>query len=302
MIRRAVSVAVGLAITAAALWYLITPEVMREFQGLSRRANWPELILATVLTGIVQWLRAWRFAIMTNNSLALPELPLVRIAFQLNFLNFTLPFRLGELGYPLMMKRTYGQAIASALGVLLLARLFDLFTVTAIFLFLAGLLGLSGMPPLLLVAGVLFALAPLMMGYAARGLRQLLPRKGGFGAALERALAALGARRTQLGAILVSYAIWLLFGGLAAIAAHAVTENIPPAVAMLGAAAGNIAFALPVNGIGGLGASQAAWAFAVNWAGVPWEDAVISAFALYAVTLAGALLFGGVAIASRAGR
>ena len=44
-----------------------------------------------------------------------------------------------------------------------------------------------------------------------------------------------------------------------------------------------VAFALPVNGIGGLGASQAAWVFALSRAGVTWNDAVISAFALYAV-------------------
>ena len=105
----------------------------------------------------------------------------------------------------------------------------------------------------------------------------------------------MGAHRAQLAAIGLSFAIWLVFGGLAALAASAVTENVPPVVAMLGASAGNIAFALPVNGIGGLGASQAAWALAVSWAGVPWSDAVISAFALYAVTLVGALAFGGIA-------
>ena len=81
---------------------------------------------------------------MTNDAFALPGWPLVRIAFQLNFLNFALPFRLGELGYPVMMRRAYGQPLAARLGVLLLARLFDLFTVGAIFLFMAAVLGLGG--------------------------------------------------------------------------------------------------------------------------------------------------------------
>jgi len=45
----------------------------------------------------------------------------------------------------------------------------------------------------------------------------------------------------------------------------------------------------------GLGASQAAWALALSQAGAPWSDAVVSGFALYGVTLAGALLFGGLA-------
>jgi hypothetical protein len=301
MIRRAVSVVIGIAIAAAAIWYLLTPEVSRELENLAANANWPMLALATALTALVQWLRAWRFAIMTNTTFALPGWPLVRIAFQLNFLNFTLPFRLGELGYPVMMRRAYGQPIAGALGVLLLARLFDLFTVGAISLFMAAVLGLAGTSAgsLALGAGAaVLAAAPvaLVLGAgAARPLLKNLPADGGLARALEPSLTSLGAHHAQLAAIGLSFAIWLLFGGLAALAAAAVTSAVPLAVAMLGASAGNIAFALPVNGIGGLGASQAAWAFAVSRAGVAWSDAVISAFALYAVTLAGALVFGGLA-------
>jgi hypothetical protein len=98
--------------------------------------------------------------------------------------------------------------------------------------------------------------------------------------------------------VLLSFAIWIVFGGLAVVAANAVVEKMPVAVAMLGASASNLAFALPINGIGGLGPAQAAWAVAVNQAGIPWENAVISAFALYAVTLVSALLFGGIAAAA----
>lgn len=69
-------------------------------------------------------------------------------------------------------------------------------------------------------------------------------------------------------------------------------------VALFGASAGNLAFALPSNGIGGLGASQAAWLAAVTRAGVSWNEAVVGALALYVVTLASALLFGGIAVAA----
>jgi len=71
-----------------------------------------------------------------------------------------------------------------------------------------------------------------------------------------------------------------------------------PLVALFGASAGNPAFALPINGIGGLGVSQAAWVAAVTRAGVPWNEAVVGALALYVVTLASALLFGGIAVAA----
>jgi uncharacterized membrane protein YbhN (UPF0104 family) len=236
---------------------------------------------------------------MTFGTLKLPEWPLVRIAFQLNFLNFTLPFRLGELGYPMMMRRAYGHPIAASIAVLLLARVFDLFSVGAIFLTLAAGLGLFapaiGAAPLAVLA-ILSALAPVLLIVGARAVRRRIgASKHAILSALEPAFAQAGAQHAQLAAIAMSFIIWLFFGAIAVIAADAATSNVPPAVAMLGAAAGNVAFALPVNGVAGLGASQAAWAFVVETAGVPFSDAAISAFALYAVTLAGALLFGGIA-------
>ncbi len=67
--------------------------------------------------------------------------------------------------------------------------------------------------------------------------------------------------------------------------------------ATLAAAATNLAFALPINGIAGLGPAQAAWVLAATRAGVHWNEAVVSALAVYAVVLISALLFGGLALA-----
>src|SRR5262249_25553716 len=88
---------------------------------------------------------------------------------------------------------------------------------------------------------------------------------------------------------------WLAFGLAAALVAGAVVDTVSPNAALLGAAAGNLAFALPVNGIAGLGPAQAAWVWATVWAGVPQSDAVLSALALHAVALSNALLLGGLA-------
>ena len=111
--------------------------------------------------------------------------------------------------------------------------------------------------------------------------------------------AALRTRPARLGAIALSFAVWFTFGALAFLTTNAVVEGVSPATVLLGASAGNLAFALPINGIAGLGPSQAAWVAALSRAGVPWADAVISSLALYAVVLAGALLFGGVAMIGR---
>jgi hypothetical protein len=84
--------------------------------------------------------------------------------------------------------------------------------------------------------------------------------------------------------------------------AGAVVDSVGPAAALLGAAAGNLAFALPINGIAGLGPAQAAWVVATTWAGVPQPDAVLSALALHAVVLSNALLLGGLALTGGFGR
>jgi hypothetical protein len=301
MSRRALSLALGFAIAAAAIWYLVTPDIVEELRTVAATASWPARALAVVAGAAVQWLRAWRFALMTTARFAPPGIPLVRITFQLNLLNFVLPFRLGELSYPVLMRRVYGQPILSAAGVLLLARIFDFCAVAAILAGTSAALGLLEAPAaetFLWGAAAFIALTPVALVLGAHALSRWLTTGAGerkLPAALHAAHAALAARPAQLAAIGLSCLIWLGFGGLAALAANAVAA-IPPMVALLGASAGNIAFALPVNGIVGLGASQAAWVAVVSKAGIPWTDAVLSALAVYAVTLASAVLFGGAAM------
>ncbi len=302
MIRRVVSLVIGAAIMAAAVWYMVTPEVVEDLRIVAVTASWQLLTLALVLSAGIQWLRAWRFSIMTNGAFALPRWPLVRIACQLNFFNYVLPFRLGELSYPVMMKRTYGQAMLHAAGVLILLRIVDLCTVGAILLTCAAVLGLAGSAAWSLSLGAMaaaLAVLPVACMFGARSARsliKLLPAGGRLGASLEVLFAALGGRRAQLASVALSFVIWLTFGLVAALAAGAVGIGIRPAALMFGVSASNLAFALPINGIAGLGASQAAWVTALNHTGVAWSDAVITALSFYVVTLVSALLFGGLAM------
>ncbi len=302
MIRRVVSLVIGAAIMAAAVWYMMTPEVLEDLRIVVATASWRLLLAALVLSAGIQWLRAWRFSIMTNGGFALPRWSLVRIACQLNFFNYVLPFRLGELSYPVMMKRTYGHSMLHAAGVLVLLRIVDLCTVGAILLASLAVLDLAGGSIGSLALGAVaagLAVLPVvgMLGArSARSLLRLLPPGSRLAARLEVAFTALGERRPQLASVGLSFAIWLTFGAVAALAAGAVAIGVRPAVLLFGVSASNLAFALPINGIAGLGASQAAWVTALNHAGVPWNDAVITALSFYVVTLVSALLLGGLAL------
>jgi hypothetical protein len=299
--RALLSFCLALAMTAACLWFLLTPDVLDTLGRVGGNVRPLPIAVAFSLVAAVQWLRAWRFAVMTNGTPALPGKVLVRIAMQLNFLNFMLPFRLGELGYPMLMRHHYGHSLLQSAGVLLLARLFDLSTVVCILFGAAAALHLAtGIGQLALVlASAGAGLAPfgfVLLGGALRPVLIRLPRIGDAAARLTAGLEALRTHRTGLTAVMLGFAIWLLFGLAAILVSGAVNATVPPAAAMLGAAAGNLAFALPINGIAGIGPSQAAWVAATTRANVPWDDAVISALALHALVLANAILLGAAAI------
>jgi hypothetical protein len=203
------------------------------------------------------------------------------------------------------MNRRLGYGLLHATGVLLIARLFDLAIVAAVFLGAAAVLDLwpgSGRTVLALAA-LGSALAPFGLAVAGLALRPhmaRLPRVGDAVARLMAGFEAIGGYAAGLAAVGLSLWLWLLFALSAILVAQAVVATVSPAAAVLGGAAGNVAFALPVNGIAGIGPSQAAWVAATTRAGVPWDDAVISALALHAVVLSNALFFGAVTLTASA--
>jgi hypothetical protein len=298
--RWLLSIVLALAVSAVCLWVLLTPQVVASLGRLATQTSPLPVVAAFALVAMVQWLRAWRFAVMLTGRAALPGAALTRIAFQLNFWNFALPLRLGELSFPVLMRRHLGYGLLHAGGVLLIARLFDLATVGAIVLGAAAALDAwpgSGRA-LLILAALGLGLAPLGLavgGLALRPRLTRLPRVGDAVAKLTAGLDAIGGYGAGLAAVALSLAIWLALGVAAILVAGAVA-TVSPAAAMLGGAAGNVAFALPINGIAGLGPPQAAWVAATTWAGVPWDDAVVSALALHAVVVANAIVCGGMAM------
>jgi hypothetical protein len=299
--NRSVSVVLAVAVTAVCLWFLLTPDVLQSLRRIGTDAKPLPIVAAFLVCTLVQWLRAWRYSMMTSVHLNLPDATMVRIACQANFLNLALPFRLGELGFPVLMQRRYGIGFLHATGVLLLARLFDLAAVGCILLASAWSLGIiPGALKLVAAVGALvLAVAPFGVALAGRALRPhlvRLPYVGKIAEPLSAALDALGDARTRMQVVAVGFAIWLALAWMAVLVADAVVDTASAMAAVLGGAASSVAFALPINGIAGIGPTQAAWVAATVQAGVPWDDAVISALALHAVVLVNAVVLGGLAM------
>ena len=294
--RPIVSAIAAAGLTGLCLWLLLTPEVLAGLARLAGEAKPAPLAAAFAAAAAVQWLRAWRFQVMTTGTLAPPAPAMVLIALKLNFLNFVLPFRLGELSYPALMRRQYGHGVLRSAGVLVLARLFDLAIVAAILLATAGLYAETSAARLGFSLGAaVAALAPLGLLRLGQSLSERLFARSRWTKLAPGA--AVAARQAPV-LLALGFSIWLTLALVAVLVARAVAVSIAPSAAILGAAAGNLAFALPVNGLAGIGPAQAAFVLAASWAGVPQNDAVVSALALHAVVLSNAVILGGLAFAS----
>ena len=112
------------------------------------------------------------------------------------------------------------------------------------------------------MAGAVIAVA-FGVALAGRALRPHLVRLPYVGATiaepLSAALDALGDLRVRVAVVTVGFVIWLVLAWMAVLVAQAVVDTVPAMAAVLGGAASSLAFALPINGIAGIGPTQAAW-------------------------------------------
>jgi glycosyltransferase 2 family protein len=264
-----------------------------EIWTILKDADFMLVVIAALLTLPVQWLRACRFKLMLNLT-DQPLWPMFRVAGLLGVFNTLIPFRLGELSFPLMINKTFGTGKAYALGVLTFVRFFDL----ALVVLLLSVFGLLTLPAAELLKAFAITTAAgavagiLSMMYLAQFVRSQVLRFTGEGSLsklisqMADGAAALSSNH-KLSFIGYSLLIWLLLGGMATISAMAVIPSLNVLQGYFAAAASNIAFALPVSGVASLGPAQVAWAEALRLNGQPYQLAIASALAVHVGILLG---------------
>jgi hypothetical protein len=125
----------ALIVTGVALWWLLSGPLQAAFADAIHRARlWP-LAAAWAMVPVIQGLRAWRFSLLATGRPATPSWPMYVIASRLLLFNFLLPFKLGEVSFPLLMRRAFGTSYVRSTGVLIVARLMDLCVVSAMLVF-----------------------------------------------------------------------------------------------------------------------------------------------------------------------
>lgn len=299
LVQRLISTILAISVSAVVLWWLLADGAgVALLNALETARLWP-LALGSLIAIAIQMVRAWRFAVLEDGRLDLPSWIMVGIATKLVLFNFLLPFKLGELSFPLMMKRAYGTPYGQGAGILILCRLLDLGTVTAIILLTAAWLldpVIHGWSPLLVSAlGLIALVTPFLITDQLPRLRLLtasskridhLADQVSHGAAMMRP------PRQRLLVAVLTLSIWIAHAVIAWLAAYALGAGLGFFQMAMASASSNLAFALPISGVAGLGPPQAAWASMLHLAGHDWDPAITTALLCHGVLLITLSAFG----------
>ncbi len=300
--RRLLEVGLALVVTVAcAIWLLRAIDLAAVATTLSQ-AHGPTVMVAFALALLLPFWRGARLRHLLPPGCTVPAGALTRIAAEVLLWSFLLPFKLGELTFPWLIHRRLNVPLGEAAGLLLFVRLADLAVVAGLFTIGLGLVGfdrdLLWAAALLIGGGALLAAPAVLallggLAYAWLPARPRLLRQAAAGASHARTL------RARLWLALTTLGLWGTHAVIAALALRACGVTPDAATALLASSAGNLAFALPVTGVLGLGPQQVAFATAVSETGTAWEVAVSAAITTYVVVVSAALAAG---LAARLGR
>ena len=298
--KRGGATLLALVVSGAGLWWLMSDSVVAAFTAAMQRAGIWDLAAAGALFPIIQWLRAWRFSLLVTGRVETSSWRMFAITSRLLLFNYLLPFKLGEVSFPLMVQRTFGIDFLRATGVLIVVRVMDLCVVSTV-MALGVMLLADGeahswwQSPLLtgtgVIVSILMVVGPELLGLAlrtSRRLRRKIPWVDGL-LWLAASSHTISQRLLALG---LTLAIWLGQWSLAYFAARAITTEFGFFQIMFASGAATLAFALPVSGLAGLGPPQAAWATALHLTGSAWAPAIATALMCHGVVLTGALAIG----------
>ena len=277
LIRRVFAIAITLALLA---WLLID----RRFLAVGDAAS--RLQVGTLLLALAGLLASYATRALRIRAEFGP-LPgrfvdVLRVMLVHNAWVNVLPFRAGELAFPLLMRQHFNVATERALASLLWLRMQD-----ACVLALLAVLALPAVPLSLraaLAAAVLLTAAGLRFAAKSRG-----PLPFGW---LQRLRSSLSAATgspwqtwlwTLLNWAIKMAALTLLLGALL---------PAPSTIALAGALGAEVAAVLPVQGVAGFGTYEAGAAAMLAPAGVPLQAALPAALLMHLVVIASAVLAG----------
>ncbi len=286
---RWIFIASSIALTALSVGYVVNAldyETIRNLIG-------PRLLFVCVATAplyaTVLFLRGARIA-MASRFLSDATLSVIeggQVATLHSLANHVLPFRIGESAFVVLTRFVFHVPIASATGLLLVLRLYDVVALSC--LGAVGLLALEG--SLLPIAGATFALV-----LAARlDVFVLLPvatLADSLGERARRLASRLrdGARyvrnpRFVTMALGFSTAIWTAQAAFFGSVWWALGETVQPLQLLVPTAITNLAGFIPASALGTFGPLEAGWTVGFGWVGLDRELAAATGILMHLVVV-----------------
>ena len=131
-------------------------DVFRDLQ----RIQFSYVISFIILIMFMQWLRSYRWGVMLQPMEKIDQLSLFSVT-SVGFLAIaSIPARIGELARPYLISKRSSIKMSSALGTILVERVFDSFTVLAIAIII---LFFTDLPPWMIKSSIIFFLLALVM-------------------------------------------------------------------------------------------------------------------------------------------
>lgn len=308
--RKALSVFISLLVTVVLLVLLLRQVSFADVAATLGSFPLGYLFLGLVLYVFVQLFRSVRSWFLLRG--VVPVKTLFSITCVHNALINTLPARTGELSYVYLLKKTGKVNLGSGVGTLMLARVFDLIALAVLF-FGAGLL-VSDLPelflrarvPILVILGVLIILLALIILFNKQAiiLAQKICTFIGLGenkwckwliAKADEAFHSLHVVKSWQpvgGALVCSLLIWTLLFVINYLIFSGIGITTSFVLVVLASSVFALLTSIPIQGIVGLGTTEAFWTLSLIAIGIASETAIIAGFAQHLIALLYILLLG----------
>jgi len=303
--RRAIEVLFSVAITVGILGFLFSQISLTDLTLIISEISIAVLALVFVLMVAINALRAYRFRVL----LSAKEMPFVRLTGTVlvcNFVTNILPAGIGHLSYPVLFQRNFGVPLSRGIAILLLARIFDLMIIFIIFLLSAALAqaipasmtsAVHSISLVVLIALILLVSVVVLVRFSARFASRfqvfiekslsrgpLFTKEGATKATKAfAAVRVINSNANLTKVIVTSLGIWTGMYLVGFVLLRDLNVMIDIATSFTAQSLTLITMILPVQGIGGFGSFEGAWAGAFFLLGVPKAVAILSGVIIHLI-------------------
>lgn len=271
--------------------------------------------LALLLHAAIYVVRAERFRVLMPKAERPRRWPLLAVTSAHNLAVYALPAKTGEATLPVYLNAACGTRAAVGIASLVVSRILDLASLTAIMALVT--LALAASPAWNAPVWVAFALSA-SLGAASAACFALAVRGDRLVALCEVVARTAGLERTERGArffrrthelrealiiagaggrawaATLSFVVWLLIFAFYVVLARGfgLPDSLGALEASFGASVAVAMNLLPINAFAGLGTQEAGWVFGFGLVGVAADEALASGVGAHLVQIFDTLLFG----------